>query len=156
MLRKTSNKRSSLIGSRNLACKEKRPCFVGRLSSFHHHLRLALYFQILHFQPKLVQLKGVSFLILSSLDNWRDYQQETSFFFPYCQTCKHHTTTEFPEHTARDLTSTEGEKKRKNKQNTYPISTARDTIRLIELIIYLNKYNSYFISAAFHNVFLVC
>lgn len=55
---------------------------------------------------------------------------------------------------SKRLIATEGEKK--SEIHTPLASTARDTIRLIELIIYLNKYNSYFISAAFCNVFLVC
>lgn len=142
-------------GLKKLSMQGKRPCFAGRWSSFHLPLRLALYFLILHFQPELVQLKGASFLIISPDIKGRKYQQETSSFFPYCQSCKHPTTTEFPEHTTRDWYPQKG-KKKKERTHTPLASTARDTIRLIELIIYLNKYNSYFISAAFRNVFLVC
>lgn len=54
------------------------------------------------------------------------------------------------------LIPTEGKKTKSEQTHTPLASTARDTIRLIELIIYLNKYNSYFISTAFCNVFLVC
>lgn len=47
-------------------------------------------------------------------------------------------------------------RKKKKKSHTSLVSTAIDTIRLIKIIIYARlQYNSYFISAAFQNVFLV-
>lgn len=151
----TSNERSRSMLS-ELCTQGEKPKFCRKVVKLPSSPQTGLVFPNLTFPTKIHLAQESLFWIFSFLDVWKGYQQETSSFFPYSQTCTASPSIRIPR-TQQEIDTQRRRKKnsRQTKAHT-PLASFKDTIRLIKLIIYAqSQCNSYFISATFHNVFLV-